>query len=162
MLAVNLGHSTYPIQDETGSVTDYQWPPSAVSTFLRCLRFFMHRWGMVLSSSGQQIRRPLPRIPRKRVKGCLLGTTRSHRWWKNYVLLAEPNNAYVLQGFMEKLSKTRDVIGDKCARRISTKQVDVEMDPPIFIMKSVTNEKTEPEQARKRKTNWSSWIPKKQ
>ena len=26
------------------------------------------------------------------------------------------------------------------------------MDPPIFTMKSVTNEKTEPEQARKRKT----------
>ena len=26
------------------------------------------------------------------------------------------------------------------------------MDPPIFTMKSVTNEKTEPEQARKQKT----------
>ena len=32
------------------------------------------------------------------------------------------------------------------------KQVDVEMDPPIFTMKSVTNEKTEPGQAIKRKT----------
>ena len=33
------------------------------------------------------------------------------------------------------------------------KQVDVELDPPIFTMKSVHNEKTEPEQARKQKTS---------
>ena len=45
-------------------------------------------------------------------------------------------------------------------KEVIIQQVDVEMDPPIFTMKSVT-EKTEPEPARKRKTK-TNWIPKKQ
>ena len=32
------------------------------------------------------------------------------------------------------------------------------MDPPILTMKSVTNEKTEPEQARKRKTKTKNFL----
>ena len=38
-------------------------------------------------------------------------------------------------------------------RNFFEKQLDVEMDPPIFTMRSVNNEKTEPEQARKQKQN---------
>ena len=47
---------------------------------------------------------------------------------------------------MDEATATTDEV-----KKDNIKQVDVEMDPQIFTMKSVTNEKTEPEQARKQK-----------
>ena len=40
-------------------------------------------------------------------------------------LLADPNSAYDLQGFMEKLSKTRVVLPDKCAINLNLNFADV-------------------------------------
>ena len=71
---------------------------------------------------------------------------------KDAVALAKEEIQFILTQYHNKLKKTlgSSTAVHRCCNLIQ--QIDVEMDPPTFTMKSVTNEKTEPEQARKRKT----------